>query len=112
MLNLKKLLTLMVGDTEWKELVSGVTYRKRMGYVTLKMYINSSLSTSWKKVGTLPADYAPSELVYFSCTTVTNSVNIIGSVEETGDVSLRIPTGASSATYSVEGTVTFPLGGV
>lgn len=109
LLNLKKLFTEMIGDTGWIELVSGVQYRKRMGFATVKIYMNKSMTTSWQTIGTLPEGYRPSEIMYFAMTTVTNNTNIVASVDSTGEIAVRLPNGASATSYSIEGTVTFPV---
>lgn len=109
MLDVKKLLTKILGDTSWKTLTSSIKYRQRAGFITLRIYGTFSLTTSWSSQGTLPTGYRPTEDVYFPCTTITNNSNIIGVVTSGGALSLRLGTGATSTTYSVETIVTFPI---
>ncbi len=111
MLNLKKLLTKVLsiinGDGNWINLNSYVSYFKKSGIVTVTAYdADTSYSSAYTTIGTLPIGYRPSKMLYFSCFTVSSVNQVVGYVNTNGVIAIRTNSGTAT---NVGFTISFPV---
>ena len=68
-------------DSGTQVLASGITYRKKNGFVYISGYINgqsyASLTTTYKTLGSMPSGYTPAETIYHTWVTTMSLAGVV-----------------------------------